>query len=141
MSAQASSIAASLQRNAYLAIAVAVLILAAAPFLRVVHDLTFWLVWPILLASVLVILGIAAHLLFDAALFRLVAASPIEEAGLIELDRTLEKMGLRKAIGPTRPLVERIAGSRRIIGRLRFFLALAIVLFILLAFVPHGQGL
>ncbi|QWK79690.1 hypothetical protein [Ochrobactrum sp. BTU1] len=141
MSAQASSIAAGLQRNAYFGIALAVLILAVAPFLRFVHDLTFWLVWPVLFASSLVILGIAAHLLFDAALFRLVAANPIEEAGLIELDRTLEKMGLSEAICPTRPLLERIAGSRRIIGRLRFFLALAIVLFILLAFVPHGQGL
>ena len=141
MSAQASSTAAGLQRNAYFGIALAVLILAVAPFLRFVHDLTFWLVWPVLLASSLVTLGIAAHLLFDAALFRLVAANPIEEAGLIELDRTLEKMDLREAIGPTRPLFERIAGSRRIIGRLRFFLALAIVLFILLAFVPHGQGL
>ncbi len=61
MSAQASNIAASLQRNAYLGIALAVLILAVAPFLRIVHDLTFWLVWPVLLASSLVTLGIAAH--------------------------------------------------------------------------------
>lgn len=141
MSAQASSIAASLQRNAHLGIALAVLILAIAPLLRAVHDLTFWLVWPVLLLSTLSALGIAAHLLFDAALFRLVAANPVEEAGLIELDKVLEKMGLREAIGPTRFLSERIAGSRRIIMRLRLFLILAIVLFFLLAFVPHGQGL
>ncbi|MDR6433405.1 hypothetical protein [Brucella pseudogrignonensis] len=141
MNAQASGIAASLQRTAYLGIALAVLMLAIAPFLRAVHDLTFWLVWPVLLLSTLIALGIAAHLLFDAVLFRLVAANPVEEAGLIELDRTLAKMGLREAIGATRPLVERIAGSRRIIMRLRFFLILAIVLFFLLAFVPHGQGL
>ncbi len=100
MSAQASSIAASLQRNAYLGIALAVLILTVAPFLRVVHDLTFWLIWPVLLASSLVTLGIAAHLLFDAALFRLVAANPIEEAGLIELDRTLEKWACVKQSAP-----------------------------------------
>lgn len=141
MSAQASSIAASLQRNAYLGIALAVLLLAVAPFLRSVHDLTFWLVWPVLFASMLAILGIVAHLLFDAALFRLVAANPIEEAGLIELDRTLEKMGLREANGPIRPLNERITGSKHIIMRLRFFLILAIVLFFLLAFVPLGPGL
>jgi len=141
MSVQASSIAASLQRNAYIGIALAVVILAVAPFLRVLHDLTFWLIWPVLLLSALVALGIAAHLLFDAALFRLVAANPVEEAGLTELDTVLEKMDLRAASGPPRLLSERIAGSRRVIMRLRFFLLLASVLFILLAVVPHGQGL
>ncbi|MCL7999680.1 hypothetical protein M8994_15645 [Brucella sp. 21LCYQ03] len=141
MNTQASSIAASLQRNAYLGIALAVLILAVAPFLRILQDLTFWLVWPVLLLSTLIALGIAAHLLFDAALFRLMAANPDEEAGLIELDTVLEKIGLRRASLPTRPLSERIKGSQRIIGRLWFFLILAMVLFILLAFVPLGQGL
>jgi len=141
MSVQASHIAASLQRNAYIGIALAVVILAVAPFLRPLNDLTFWLAWPVLLLSALIALGIAAHLLFDAALFRLVAANPVEEAGLTELDTVLEKMGLRTASHPTRPLSERIEGSRHIITRLRLFLILAIALFFLLAFVPHSQGL
>lgn len=141
MNTQARNIAASLQRSAYIGIAVGVLILAITPFLRDVHDLTFWLVWPVLLTSTLVVLGVAMHLLFDAALFRLVASNPVEEAGLIELDTVLKKMGWLTASDTTRPLAERIAGSQRIIGRLRFFLTMAIVFSILLVFVPHGQGL
>lgn len=141
MNTQARNIAASLQRNAYICIVLAVLILAITPFLRVVHDLTFWLVWPVLLTSTLVVIGVAVHLLFDAALFRLVASNPVEKAGLVELDTVLKKMGWLAVSDTTRPLAERIAGSQRIIGRLRFFLIMAIVFSILLVFVPYGQGL
>ncbi|KAB2717717.1 hypothetical protein F9K73_18345 [Brucella intermedia] len=139
MNAPASSTAVWLRRNAFPGIAVAVVLLAVAPFLRPVHDLAFWLIWPLLLASALIVLGIAAHLLFDAALFRLIAASG--ETGLSEVDRILERMGLRSNAGPVRPLATRIEGSRRIVGRLRFFMGVGIVLFILLAVVPTGQGL
>ncbi|KAB2731169.1 hypothetical protein [Brucella intermedia] len=139
MNAPASSTAVWLRRNAFPGIAVAVVLLAVAPFLRPVHDLAFWLIWPLLLASALIVLGIAAHLLFDAALFRLIAASG--ETGLGEVDRILERMGLRTNAGPVRPLAARIEGSRRIVGRLRFFMGVGIVLFILLAVVPTGQGL
>lgn len=139
MNAPASSTAVWLRRNAFSGIAVAVVLLAVAPFLRPVHDLAFWLIWPLLLASALIVLGIAAHLLFDAALFRLIAASG--ETGLGEVDRILERMGLRANAGPVRPLAARIEGSRRIVGRLRFFMGVGIVLFILLAVVPSGQGL
>ena len=139
MNAPASSTAVWLRRNAFPGIAVAVVLLAVAPFLRPVHDLAFWLIWPLLLASALIVLGIAAHLLFDAALFRLIAASG--ETGLSEVDRILERMGLRTHAGPVRPLAARIEGSRRIVERLRFFMGVGIVLFILLAVVPSGQGL
>lgn len=84
-------------------------------------------------------LGIAAHLLFDAALFRLIVSS--DETGLAEVDHILERMGLRSNDGAVRPFAARIEGSRRIIGRLRFFMGLGIVLFILLATVPLGQPL
>jgi hypothetical protein len=50
-------------------------------------------------------------------------------------------MGLRTNASPVRPLAVRIEGSRRIVGRLRFFMGVGIVLFILLAVVPSGQGL
>ncbi|MCH6203053.1 MULTISPECIES: hypothetical protein [Brucella] len=139
MNAPASSTAIWLRRNAFPGIAVAVVLLAVAPFLRPVHDLAFWLIWPLLLASALIVLGIAAHLLFDAALFRLIAASG--ETGLSEVDQILERMGLRTNASPVRPLAVRIEGSRRIVGRLRFFMGVGIVLFILLAVVPSGQGL
>lgn len=139
MTSHAISMAIGLRRNGFLGIAFAVVLLAVAPFMRPVHDLAFWLIWPLLLASALIVLGIAAHLLFDAALFRLIAASG--EAGLAEGDHILERMGLRSNGGPARPLAARIEGSRRIMGRLRFFMGLGIVLFILLATVPLGQGL
>ncbi|WP_139976737.1 hypothetical protein [Ochrobactrum sp. CGA5] len=139
MNSPATSMAIVLRRNGFLGITVAVVLLAVAPFVRPVHDLAFWLIWPLLLASALIVLGIAAHLLFDAALFRLIASSG--ETGLGEVDHMLERMGLRPNEGPARSLVERIKGSRRIIGRLRFFTILGIVLFILLAIVPSGQPL
>jgi len=139
MNSPATSIAIVLRRNAFLGIAVAVVLLAAGPFMRPVHDLAFWLIWPLLLASALIVLGIAAHLLFDAALFRLIASS--DETGPGEVDHILERMGLRSADGAVRPLAVRIAGSRRIMGLLRFFMGLGIVLFILMATVPFGQGL
>lgn len=139
MNSQAASIAIVLRRNAFLGIVVAVVLLAVAPFMRPVHDLAFWLIWPLLLVSALIVLGIAAHLLFDAALFKLIAGSC--ETGLGEVDNILERMGLRSDDGVVRPLAKRIEGSRRIMGRLRFFMGLGVVLFILLATVPLGQGL
>lgn len=139
MNSRATSMAIVLRRNGFLGIAFAVVLLAVAPFMRPVHDLAFWLIWPLLLASALIVLGIAAHLLFDAALFRLISSSG--ENGLGEVDHILGRMGLRSNDGIARPLAARIEGSRRIMGRLRFFMGLGIVLFILLATVPLGQGL
>ncbi|KXO75770.1 hypothetical protein [Brucella anthropi] len=139
MNTPATSMAIVLRRKGFLGIAFAVVLLAVAPFMRPAHDLAFWLIWPLLLASALIMLGIAAHLLFDAALFRLIASSG--ENGLAEVDHILERMGLRSNDGTVRPLAARIEGSRRIMGRLRFFMGLGIVLFILLATVPLGQGL
>lgn len=123
-----------LRRTAFTGIGLAVLLLAIAPFLRPVHDLVFWLVWPLLLASLLIVLGIAAHLLFDVALFRLI------ESGSDDVDDILERMGLRTKPALPRPLGERIAGSRRICGRMRFFLVAGAVLSVLLALLPSGAG-
>ncbi|KAA9368634.1 MULTISPECIES: hypothetical protein [Ochrobactrum] len=138
---QALDIAGRLRRNAFFGIGIAVVILSSAPFLRSIHDLAFWLIWPLLFVSVLIVMGIATHLLFDAALFRLLASSTDEKQGLTELDTILARMGLRAKTETLRPLNDRIAGSKRILGRLRVFLAAAIVLTILMAVLPIGVEL
>jgi len=138
---QALDMANRLRRNGFLGLGVAGVILSFVPFLRSIHDLAFWLIWPLLFVSVLIVLGIAMHLLFDAALFRLVATSKDEKQGLAELDTMLERMGLRTKPETMRPLKDRIEGSKRILGRLRIFLAAAFVLTILMAALPLGPEL
>ena len=138
MNMTATSMVTVLRRNGFFGIAFAVVLLAIAPFMRPAYDLAFWLIWPLLLANVLIVLGIAAHVLFDAALFRMIASSG--ETGLAEVDHILERMGLRSNDGSVRPLAARIEGSQRIMARLRFFIGLGLVLFMLLATVPSGQG-
>ena len=138
MNMTAISMVTVLRRNGFFGIAFAVVLLAIAPFMRPAYDLAFWLIWPLLLANVLIVLGIAAHVLFDAALFRVIASSG--ETGLAEVDHILEHMGLRSNDGSVRPLAARIEGSQRIMARLRFFIGLGLVLFMLLATVPSGQG-
>lgn len=141
MNSQALDIAGRLRRNAFIGIGIAVAILGTVPFLRSIHDLAFWLIWPLLFVSVLIVLGIATHLLFDAALFRLIAASADEKQGLTEVDSLLVRMGLRAQPETLRPLMERIEGSKHILGCLRFFLIAAIVLSILMATLPLGAEL
>ena len=141
MNSQALDIAGRLRRNAFIGIGIAVAILGTVPFLRSIHDLAFWLIWPLLFVSVLIVLGIATHLLFDAALFRLIADSADERQGLTEVDSLLVRMGLRAQPETLRPLMERIEGSKHILGCLRFFLIAAIVLSILMATLPLGAEL
>ncbi len=138
MSLQATNIANRLRRHASIGFGVAILLVGSAPFLRCHHDLAFWLIWPLLLASVLIMLGITAHLLFDAALFRLIAAGSDEKAALAEVDSILERMELRAKQMAIRSLALRFAGSQRIVGRLHLSMVLGIVLFMLLAILPLG---
>lgn len=63
MNSQALDIAGRLRRNAFIGIGIAVAILGTVPFLRSIHDLAFWLIWPLLFVSILIVLGIATHLL------------------------------------------------------------------------------
>ncbi|MDH7786890.1 lysylphosphatidylglycerol synthetase-like protein (DUF2156 family) [Ochrobactrum sp. 19YEA23] len=138
MISPAAHSAKALRSHAFIGLGIAIILIGAAPFLRAQHDLAFWLIWPVLLASTLIALGIAAHLLFDAALFRMIAAGDDEKAALAEVDSILERMGLRAKQPTLRPLSNRIAGSRRIARRLNLFLGLAIVLLSLLALLPPG---
>jgi len=91
-----------------------------------------------MLACTLLMLGQSIHLFFDAALFHLGLASDSEEAALLSIDRTLDAMGLRPMPGQTRPLMRRIAGTKRLLRRqyLVLCITLAMVVFSLL----EGRG-
>ncbi len=138
MKTQARVIATRLRSNALAGLFFACLMLGIAPFLRPSYDLAFWLLWPLLFSTLLGVVAVAAHLLFDAALFRHVANTPDEDTALGQLDTVLERMELRKANQDNRPLADRIAGSKRILWRLHIFLGLGIPIFILLAIIPSG---
>lgn len=138
MISPAAHSAKALRRRAFIGLGIAIVLVGVAPFARAQHDLAFWLIWPVLLASTLIGLGIAVHLLFDAALFRMIAAGDDEKATLAEVDSVLERMGLRAKQPAVRPLSDRIAGTRRIARRLNLSLGLAIILFSLLALLPPG---
>lgn len=138
MKTQAAITAKTLQSNAFFALLLANLMLGIAPFLRPTHDLVFWLIWPFLFVTSLAVLAMIAHLLFDAALFRFVATSPDKDTDLEELDSILARMGIRIKSDGTRPLGDRIAGSKRIVRRLYMCLSLVIVSSIALAIIPLG---
>ncbi|MCD1262748.1 hypothetical protein B5M44_08270 [Shinella sumterensis] len=122
----------SLRRNALAGGALAVLILAIAPPTAGAHGFTAPLGWWLLLAFCLAPLALSAHLLFDAALFRLAASHDAEAAGLSAIDDVLERMGLRKRDGRPAPLAVRLAGCRRLIWMQRILLAVALALFAIL---------
>ncbi|MXN50964.1 hypothetical protein GR158_07525 [Shinella sp. AETb1-6] len=122
----------SLRRNALAGGALAVLILAIAPPTAGAHGFTALLGWWLLLAFCLAPLALSAHLLFDAALFRLAASHDAEAAGLSAIDDVLERMGLRQRDGRPAPLAVRLAGCRRLIWMQRILLAVALALFAIL---------
>lgn len=134
--------AAHLKRNALWGSILVPLLLAVAPFLRETHDLVFFILWTILLFGGLSVLVSSAHLLLDAALFRLIASTADERKGLEEVDNVLSRAGLRALADTTRPLPERIAGSLRLVRRQRIILAICVILFLTLALLPgtilHG---
>ncbi|WP_242224517.1 hypothetical protein [Shinella zoogloeoides] len=121
-----------LRRNGFVGGAVALLILAVAPPTAGAYGFTGPLAWWLLLAFCLLPLALSAHLLFDAALFRLSASHQDEEAGLAAIDDVLARMGLRKKDGVTASLIERLAGCGRLIWLQRATLAIALLLYAIL---------
>jgi len=96
----------------------------------IVHDasttgLWFFLILP---ACTVVMLGQSAHLLLDAALFRLALASDSEEAALRSIDTRLHAMGLRRLQGEPRALAPRIAGTRRLLRRQYLVLSVTVAI-------------
>lgn len=140
MNKPAQAAAKSLKLNAFIGFTAAIVLLMAAPFTRSSQDMAFLLLWPLLLASTIIALFTAAHLLFDAALFRLAATGADEAIAMRELDTILERMGLGIKPATLRPLQARIQGSRRIVMRLWFILIVGAGLFLLLALLPSGKG-
>jgi len=121
-----------LRRNGFIGGAVALLILAVAPPTAGAYGFTGPLAWWLLLAFCLLPLTLSAHLLFDAALFRLAASHQDEDAGLAAIDDVLARMGLRKKDGVMASLTERLTGCGRLIWLQRGSLAIAVLLYTIL---------
>ncbi|HTO33975.1 MAG TPA: hypothetical protein VL202_22790 [Pararhizobium sp.] len=142
MTSSPLEIAGHLRRNALWGGILVPALLAVAPFLRETHDLLFFILWTALLVCGLLALVTSAHLLLDAALFKLIAATPDERKALEEVDTVLSRAGLRALAETTRSLPERIAGSLRLVNRQRLVLCVCVVLFLALALLPgtilHG---
>ncbi|KUM26830.1 hypothetical protein AU467_18960 [Mesorhizobium loti] len=85
-------------------------------------------------ASAVVVLGLSALLVFDALLFRLMATHADEVSGGAAVDDILARMRLKPASSPSRPLDDRIAGTRRLLARQRIALAIFVVAFLTAGF-------
>ncbi|MER9326969.1 hypothetical protein [Mesorhizobium sp. M0488] len=72
-------------------------------------------------ASAVAVLALSALLVFDALLFRLMASH--KAAGGAAVDDMLGRMRLKPSPSTPRPLDDRIAGSRRLLFKQRFALA------------------
>ncbi|PDT05930.1 hypothetical protein CO666_04890 [Rhizobium chutanense] len=98
--------------------------------------------WLLMLVFCVIVFALTVHLLFDALLFRLASSHQTEAAGLAAIDDLLLRMQLRKPDGAPRGLDRRIAGSRRIVWRQRFALAICLVIFaVLLIYAGDRQPL
>ncbi|WFP61386.1 hypothetical protein [Mesorhizobium sp. WSM4904] len=85
-------------------------------------------------ASAVVVLGLSALLVFDALLFRLMATHPDELSGGAAVDDILARMQLKPASSASRPLDDRIAGTRRLLARQRFAFAIFVAAFLAAGF-------
>ncbi|MDS7594339.1 hypothetical protein [Agrobacterium tumefaciens] len=94
---------------------IALLLLAIAPLTAGAHGFTSALGWWLLLAFCLVALALAAHLMFDALLFRIGLSFDTEEAGLMAIDDVLARMGLREKPAAPAALSQRFSGCRRLV--------------------------
>ncbi|EJZ19802.1 hypothetical protein NE852_16430 [Rhizobium sp. Pop5] len=140
--ATAAAAARNLGRNSIFCGLAALLPLVVGPIAVEHRGLAPSLGWLLILAFCLVVLGLAIHLLFDALLFRLASSHETEAAGLAAVDDLLFRMQLRKPDRTLRGLDMRIAGSRRIVWRQRFALAISLVTFAILLFnATDGQPL
>ena len=138
----ASAAARNLGRNAIFCGLTALLPLIAGPVTVGYRGFAPTLGWLLMLVFCGIVLALAVHLLFDALLFRLVSSHETEAAGLAAVDDLLFRMQLRKPDRTLRGLDMRIAGSRRIVWRQRFALAISLVTFAILLFnATDGQPL
>lgn len=128
-----------LRRNGFTGGAVALLVLALAPPTAGAHGFAGSLAWWLLLAFCLFPLALSAHLLFDAALFRLAASHDEEQAGLAAVDDVLARMGLRArgCVAPSLP--QRLAGCQRFIWLQRLSLAVGLALYAVLLLDAGGN--
>ena len=118
-----------LRRNGLFGIVVCLLVFALAPVTAGAHGFTRPLGWWLLLAFTLAALAFSVHLIFDALLFRLAGSHPDERTGLAAVDDSLARFGLRAAAAEPRPLAARLAGSRGIVWRQRFALAVCLLVY------------
>ena len=75
-------------------------------------------------ASAVAVLALSALLVFDALLFRLMASHNDEASGGAAVDDILKRMRLKPSPSTTRPLDDRMAGTRRLLFKQRAALAL-----------------
>lgn len=138
----ASAAARNLGRNAIFSGLAALLPLIVGPITAGYRGFAPPLGWLLMLVFCVIVLALAIHLLFDALLFRLASSHETEAAGLAAVDDLLSRMQLRKPDRMPPGLERRIAGSRRIVWRLRSALAVYLVIFaILLLYATDGQPL
>ncbi len=121
-----------LRRNAFIGGAIALLVLTLGPLTAGAYGFSTPLGWMLLLGFCLVTLAFSAHLLFDAALFRLAASYDTQHAGLSAIDDLLARMGLRTNDGMMRSLPQRMAGCARLLWRQRIALVIGLALYIIL---------
>jgi len=138
----ASAAARNLGRNSIFCGLTALLPLIVGPITAEYRGFVPQFGWLLMLVFCVIVLALAIHLLFDALLFRLAASHETETAGLAAVDDLLSRMRLRKPDGTPSGLERRIAGSRRIIWRQRFALAICLVIFAILVLdATDGQPL
>lgn len=121
-----------LRRNGLAGGAAALLVLAIAPPTAGAEGFTGPLAWWLLLAFCLLPLAVSVHLLFDAALFRLASSHDDEATGLAAIDDVLARMGLRSPSPVPAPLIDRLAGCRRLVRLQRLSLAIGVALYLVL---------
>ncbi|GGD65647.1 putative membrane protein [Rhizobium sp. BK226] len=138
----ASAAARNLGRNSIFCGLTALLPLIVGPITAEYRGFVPQFGWLLMLVFCVIVLALAIHLLFDALLFRLAASHETETAGLAAVDDLLSRMRLRKPDGTPSGLERRIAGSRRIVWRQRFALAICLVIFAILVLdATDGQPL
>jgi hypothetical protein len=134
-----SAFSKNLLRNAYGAILFAIAGLAAAPLIRAVDGMTTTVLWLLMIVAAVVVLVFSAHLIFDALLFRFMSSFADDEAAGRAIDEFFARTGLRAAPPEPRPIIDRMAGTRRVMRRHRIALAIFIALFAAFAFLPDAS--
>lgn len=80
-------------------------------------------------ASGFLVLLLAAYMLFDAALFRLIASHADETEGCRAVDTLLAQLHLRKLPQTTRMLDARMRGTNQLLAKLHLAFGVFLVLF------------